>query len=97
MSGHRPFNELVAGLPEDRRSAIERSASEALAELDRDPLDAKFVIYHAEGGQFRWRLVTFNNHILAESAEDFADRAACLESIDALRLASATLAVEEAA
>ena len=97
MSGHRPFNELLAGLPVDRRGAIERSASEALAELDRGPLDAKFVIYHAESGRFRWRLVTANSHVLAESAEDFADRAACLESIDSLRLASATLAVEEAA
>ena len=101
MSGHRPFAELFATLPADRQRHIEADVELKLTEIDRataaSEQASKFVIYHGSDGLYRWRLVAANGQVLAESAQGFRHRPDCLDSIERLRIASSTLAVEEAA
>jgi uncharacterized protein YegP (UPF0339 family) len=97
MSGHRPFNELHAKLPADRRERIEHETSEALAKLERPSMGSKFLIYHDKIGQFRWRLIAPNGEVLADSATGFTDHTSCIDSINLLRVASSTLDIELAA
>jgi uncharacterized protein YegP (UPF0339 family) len=97
MSGHRPFAELYAAFSQDRRRRIDAEVASALDEMERAQETAKFVIYRAADGMFRWRLVAANREILAESADSHRTRSECLKSIDQLRAASSTLAVEEMA
>jgi uncharacterized protein YegP (UPF0339 family) len=101
MSGHRPFPDLFAALPTDRRRRIDAEVELTLGEIERteSALEqaSKFVIYRGQDGLFRWGLVAPNEQTLAESAQGFQDRSECLESIDRLRIASSTSAVEEAA
>ena len=44
-----------------------------------------FTIYMAERGRYRWNLRAANGEFLANSAEEYWSRAACVESIDAVR------------
>jgi uncharacterized protein YegP (UPF0339 family) len=97
MSGHRPFNELLAKLPADRRERIERETGEALAELERPSIGSKFLVYRDRIGQFRWRLIAATGEVLAESATGFSDHTSCIDSINLLRVASSTLDIELAA
>jgi uncharacterized protein YegP (UPF0339 family) len=101
MSGHRSFADLFSGLPADRRRRIEAEVEASLSRLDRDGTaeqqESKFVIYRGSDGLLRWRLVAASGQTLADSAQAFSTRSECLDSIDRLRMASSTLAVEEAA
>jgi uncharacterized protein YegP (UPF0339 family) len=101
MSGHRPFQDLLSVLPEGRRNRIDREVDLALSEIDRASSSAgqasKFMIYRGSDGLLRWRLVTASGQILADSGRGFQHRSECLDSIERLRTASSTLAVEDAA
>lgn len=44
-----------------------------------------FTIYMDEPGRYRWNFRAENGERLANSAEDYWSRAACIESIDAVR------------
>jgi uncharacterized protein YegP (UPF0339 family) len=46
---------------------------------------ASFTIYMDGPGRYRWNLRAANNTILADSAEEYWSREACVESIDAVR------------
>jgi uncharacterized protein YegP (UPF0339 family) len=45
----------------------------------------KFHVFKDKGGSFRWRLVSPNGKIIADSAEGYTTRQACLEGIDAVK------------
>ena len=70
MTGHRPFAELFANLPVDRRQQVDREAEAILDEIERtSPADAsRFVIDRGVDGLYRWQLIAQNGEVLAQSA-----------------------------
>jgi uncharacterized protein YegP (UPF0339 family) len=99
MSGHRPFGDLFAKLPPGRQRQIDADVAATVTEMEQTISHpaSKFVIYRGPEGLFRWRLVAADGKVLAASDEAFNDRPDCLDSIERLRIASSTSAVEEAA
>ena len=45
----------------------------------------QFEVYRNNGGQYHWRLVEKDGHVLAISAAEFASEEAARESVDAIR------------
>ncbi len=44
-----------------------------------------YELYQDRAGQWRWRLMTVNNHIIAESAEGYFNKQDCLDAIDMVK------------
>jgi len=56
----------------------------------------KFHVFKDKGGAFRWRLVAPNGNIIADSAEGYSSKQACLEGIATVkRYAAAAEVVED--
>ena len=45
----------------------------------------EFEVYIDSGGEWRWRLQDTNNEIIADSAEGYSSRQACMDGIQNVR------------
>lgn len=49
------------------------------------PREATFEVYEDSGGQWRWRLIVPNGHIIADSAEGYASKQGAKRGIESVK------------
>ena len=56
---------------------------------------AKFQVFKDKSGDFRWRLVAPNGNIIADSAEGYSSKQACLQGIASVKRYAADAEIAE--
>jgi uncharacterized protein YegP (UPF0339 family) len=56
---------------------------------------ARFELYKGDTGEFRWRFISSNGRIIADSGESYKNKADCQSGIDLIKAEAPAARVEE--
>ena len=72
-----------------------RTAAVAAADSVAAKSDATFEVYKDKAGEYRWRLRTKNQQVIASSGEGYKEKQSCMSGIESVKRNAADAEVQE--